>query len=76
LRFDVERCRYVEVRRATYRWLREAAGAVMSRALASGQDAADDSARSLRLWLTRYYGILLYPDPAASPQVEPSDFPS
>lgn len=63
LRFDVERCRYIEVRRATYRWPREAVGAVLSRALASGDDAAEDSARSLSQWLSRYYGIRLYSDP-------------
>jgi hypothetical protein len=63
LRFDVERCRYVEVRRATYRWTREAVGAVLSRALASGNAAAEDSAKSLRQWLSRYYGIVLYADP-------------
>jgi hypothetical protein len=64
LRFDVERCRYVEVRRATYRWPREAVGAILSRALASGDAAAEDSARSLHQWLSRYYGIVLYVDPS------------
>jgi hypothetical protein len=62
MRFDVERCRYVEVRRATYRWPREAVGVILSRALASGDAAAEDSARSLRRWLSRYYGIVLYGD--------------
>jgi hypothetical protein len=66
LRFDVERCRYVEVRRATYRWTREAVGAVLSRALASGDDAAEDSARYLNQWLSRYYGIVLYSEPPPS----------
>lgn len=70
LRFDVERCRYVEVRRATYRWPREAVGAVLSRALASGQSAAEDSARSLNLWLLRYYGIILYGDPPDASNLE------
>jgi hypothetical protein len=70
LRFDVERCRYVEVRRATYRWPREAVGAVLSRALASGDAAAEDSARSLHHWLSRYYGIILYADPQTPSTLE------
>jgi hypothetical protein len=74
LRFDVERCRYIEVRRATYRWPREAVGAVLSRALASGDDAAEDSARSLHQWLSRYYGIRLYSDPSS--QIDSPDISS
>ncbi len=73
LRFDVERCRYVEVRRATYLWPREAVGAVLSRALASGYAAAEDSARSLRQWLSRYYGLVLYVDPKNSPGTDASE---
>ena len=76
LRFDVRRCRYVEVRRATYRWPREAVGAVLSRALASGDDAAEDSARSLHEWLSRYYGIRLYSDPTSAAQIDAPDLPS
>jgi hypothetical protein len=72
LRFDVEHCRYIEVRRATYRWPREAVGAILSRALASGDDAAEESARSLHQWLSRYYGIRLYSDPP--PQIDPPEF--
>ena len=71
LRFDVERCRYVEVRRAIYLWPREAVGAILSRALASGTAAAEDSAISLRRWLSRYYGIILYPESTASPLDSP-----
>ncbi|MEA2582759.1 MAG: hypothetical protein QOF33_844 [Thermomicrobiales bacterium] len=73
LRFDVERCRYVEVRRATYRWPREAVGAILSRALASGYDAAEDSACSLRQWLSRYYGFALYAEPSGPPSADASD---
>jgi hypothetical protein len=73
LRFDVERCRYVEVRRATYRWSREAVGAIISRALASGQSAAEDAAGSLNAWLAKYYGIALYVDPAPPSETEASD---
>jgi hypothetical protein len=75
LRFDVERCRYVEVRRAIYLWPREAVGAILSRALASGGAAAEDSARSLRRWLSRYYGISLFPESLPS-FLDSPDFPS
>jgi hypothetical protein len=62
LRFETETCRYVEIRRATYRWPREAIGAVLSRALASGDHAAVDTALSLHDWLSTYYGIDVVPD--------------
>ncbi len=55
LRFEPDLCRYVEIRRATYTWVREAAGAVISRALASGEEAARDSARVLQAWLATYH---------------------
>lgn len=55
LEFDPEVCRYVEVRRASYRWSREAIGAVVSRALASGPAAAVDSALAIDDWFARYY---------------------
>ena len=51
LRFDAVRCRYVEVRRARYRWAREAAGALLSRALAAGDATADALATELLTWL-------------------------
>lgn len=51
LRFDPGACRYVEVRRARYRWAREAAGALLSRALAGGDAIADRTDRDLRDWL-------------------------
>ena len=51
LHFDGMRCRYVEVRRAHYRWAREAAGALLSRALAAGDATADDLAKTLLSWL-------------------------
>jgi hypothetical protein len=73
LRFDVERCRYIEVRRATYRWTREAVGALLSRALASGYQAAEDLARSLCDWLARYYGVALYLDSTASQEIDSTD---
>ena len=51
LRFDPAACYYVEVRRARYRWAREAAGALLSRALAAGDVAADRTAQDLQRWL-------------------------
>lgn len=51
LRFDPAGCHYVEVRRARYRWAREAAGALLSRALVLGDEGADRIARDLQSWL-------------------------
>lgn len=51
LRFDPSACRYVEVRRARYRWAREASGALLSRALTEGTAVADRTDRDLRDWL-------------------------
>ena len=51
LRFDPATCRYVEVRRANYRWAREATGALISRALAEGDAMAERADRDLRAWL-------------------------
>ncbi len=52
LRFDPVGCCYVEVRRASYRWAREATGALLSRALAEGDAIAERTDRALRAWLT------------------------
>jgi hypothetical protein len=52
LRFDADRCRYVELRRATYRWPREATGALLSRLLATGQPTIDRVAQSLFFWVS------------------------
>jgi hypothetical protein len=52
-RFDPELCRYIEIRRATYHWAQEAIGVVLSRAFASGEEAAEDAARSLNAWLIK-----------------------
>ena len=51
LRFDPRACRYVEVRRASYRWAREATGALLSRALAEGDAGVDRADRDLQAWL-------------------------
>jgi hypothetical protein len=74
LRFDAEVCRYQEVRRATYRLTREAIGAVLSRALASGDHAAVDTAIQLHQWLHTYYGISVVPDIIASPDAGSVEF--
>ncbi|MCC6315713.1 MAG: hypothetical protein IT337_17075 [Thermomicrobiales bacterium] len=57
LRFDERHCRYLETRRAYYRWQREAAGALLGRALAAGPAAIEAIAAGLAVWLG--------PDPAA-----------
>lgn len=74
LRFDPEICRYQEVRRARYRLTREAIGAVLSRALASGDHAAVDTALQLHDWLFNYYGIAVVPDIIASPDASSIEF--
>jgi hypothetical protein len=52
LRFDEARCRYVEVRRATFRWPREAAGVLVARGLVFGKEPAERLAVALDRWLT------------------------
>lgn len=49
-RFDDRHCRYEERRRAHYRWQREAAGALLGRVFAAGEDAADGAAERLGGW--------------------------
>lgn len=56
LEFDEETCRYVEVRRAGYDMEREAIGACLSRALASGFDAVLDISAQLNAWLVENFG--------------------
>ena len=51
--FEPLACRYLEVRRASYRWPREAAGALLGRALAGGETSAEEAARSLSLWASK-----------------------
>lgn len=74
LRFDERRCRYVEVRRAVYEETREAIGAVLSRALASGDHAAVDSALGLHEWFYAYYGISIVSDVSSSPGARSVEF--
>jgi hypothetical protein len=74
LHFDADLCRYVEVRRAVYPLTREAIGAVISRALASGDHAAVDTALSLHDWLSTYYGISVISDLIAPPDASSLEF--
>jgi hypothetical protein len=74
LHFDSDLCRYVEVRRAVYSLTREAIGAVISRALASGDHAAVDTALSLHDWLSTYYGISIVNDMIAPPDASSIEF--
>jgi hypothetical protein len=53
LLFDPRSCRYLEVRRTRYRWPREAAGALLGRTFAGGEQRAEDAARGLSEWITR-----------------------
>lgn len=50
LEFEPEICRYTELRRAFYRWEREAVGSLLSRALAYGQSAVLESSELLDVW--------------------------
>jgi hypothetical protein len=75
LAFDVNACRYVEIRRASYDWPREAVGALLSRAFASGSEAASAAAEAMDDWFTRYYGLQVMPRAAASPDQDRQDRP-
>lgn len=52
LLFEPRACRYVEVRRASYRWFREAAGALLGRTFVGGEPHAEAAARGLSDWAT------------------------
>lgn len=51
LEFEPALCRYAELRRAFYRWEREAVGALLSRTIAYGDQAAHESAEHLDRWM-------------------------
>ncbi len=53
LEFEPEICRYSELRRAFYRWEREAIGALLSRTIAYGDRAAAEAAELLDTWMRR-----------------------
>lgn len=56
LQFVHGTCRYVELRRAAYEMEREAVGALLSRALASGFDEVARATNELNDWLIRNFG--------------------
>ena len=56
--FDPTSCRYLEVRRTTYRWPREAAGALLGRTFASGESQAENAARGLVEWAIKANAVL------------------
>jgi hypothetical protein len=60
--FDNDRCRYVEGRRATYLWPREAIGALLCRVLPAGEATANAAATSLSAWFTAHHGSRLVID--------------
>ena len=51
LRFEPERLRYIEVRRAFYCWPREAMGAVIARGVRCGETSMERLAKSVDAWL-------------------------
>ena len=53
LEFEPEICRYTELRRSVYQWEREALGALLSRAIRYGEDAAAEAAELLEVWMRR-----------------------
>ena len=55
--FDPQSCRYLEVRRASYQWPREAAGALLGRTFAGGRRRAEEAARGLSAWVMRSESI-------------------
>lgn len=57
--FDPELCKYVEIRRASYDEQREAIGALLSRALASGEKALIDTVEHLDSYMTEHYHVSL-----------------
>ena len=57
LLFDPQSCRYLEVRRTTYRWPREAAGALLGKTMIGGRRRAEEAARGLAAWVRRSQSI-------------------
>lgn len=52
MRFVPIACHYVEIRRTSYRWPREAAGVLLSRSLSAGEAASRKLATDVASWLT------------------------
>jgi hypothetical protein len=57
LSFDQHECLYTEIRRASYESQREAIGALLSRALASGETALVDAVERLDRYMTQHYRV-------------------
>ena len=57
LEFLPGECRYIELRRSSYDWPREAVGALLSRALASGDSALIDTVEHFHDYLNRNFNI-------------------
>ena len=57
LSFDEHECLYTEIRRASYESQREAIGAFLSRALASGETALVDAVERLDGYMTQHYRV-------------------
>jgi hypothetical protein len=55
--FDTLSCRYLEVRRASYQWPREAAGALLGRTFSGGRRRAEEAACGLSVWVKRSESI-------------------
>jgi hypothetical protein len=63
LEFDPIGVHYTEVRRASYVWFREAFGALMSRALISGEGSAEEAGANLLAWYSAHHAPILAADP-------------
>lgn len=50
LEFVPSACHYLEIRRTSYRWPREAVGALLSRALPAGEDTARQLMDDVNIW--------------------------
>ena len=58
LEFVPSACHYVEIRRTSYRWPREAVGALLSRALPAGEDATRQLIDDVTVWFASASGEL------------------
>lgn len=56
LRFDPVTCRYREVRRATYEWLREVAGVLLARTIAVDPARRRQLEAGLSRWIAHFTG--------------------
>jgi len=59
LEFLPDECRYVEIRCIAFEWPREAIGALLARALSSGDDALITTVEHLHSYMDRHYDVHL-----------------